>query len=46
MNKLLKTKDEMFDKVWKDIQKFRADYKEWASVGFLPRPAPPTSSND
>ena len=39
-------KDEMFDKVWKDIQEFRADYKEWASVGFLPRPAPPTPSSD
>ncbi|PID71496.1 MAG: C4-dicarboxylate ABC transporter [Desulfobulbus propionicus] len=36
-------KDEMFAKVWKDIQQFRAEYKEWASVGYLPRPEPPTS---
>ena len=39
-------KDEMFKKVWEDLQKFRAEYKQWASVGFLPRPTPPMSQNN
>lgn len=38
-------KDEMFAKVWKDLQQFRAEYKQWASVGSLPRPEPPTLDN-
>lgn len=36
-------KDPMFKKTWEDLQQFRAVYKEWAKVGFLPRPAPPSA---
>jgi len=34
-------RDAMFKKVYNNLQKFRADYRYWQSVGFLPRPKPP-----
>ena len=30
-------KDPMFKKTWEDLEQFRAEYKKWADVGFLPR---------
>ncbi len=30
-------KDPMFKKTWEDLKQFRAEYKKWADVGFLPR---------
>ncbi len=37
----MSAKDPLFKKVWDDLSKFRADYANWAAVGFLPRPKPP-----
>jgi TRAP-type mannitol/chloroaromatic compound transport system substrate-binding protein len=34
-------KDAFFKKVWDDFSAFHKDYSHWASLGFLPRPAPP-----
>lgn len=33
-------KDEFFKKVWEDLQAFRAEYKFWNSLAFLPRNKP------
>ncbi len=33
--------DAFFKKVWDDFSDFHKDYAYWASLGFLPRPAPP-----
>jgi len=30
-------KDEFFNKVWQDLDNFRAQYRTWGSLGFLPR---------
>lgn len=32
--------DPFFKKVMEDLKAFRADYKHWAGLGFLPRPEP------
>ena len=34
-------KDEMFNKVWQDLSAFRADYKVYSNIGFLPREVGP-----
>ena len=33
-------KDAYFKTVYDDLKKFRAEYRYWQSVGFLPRPKP------
>ena len=33
-------KDEMFKKTWEDLQAFRAEYKIYSDLGFLPRVKP------
>ena len=34
----LAAEDEMFKKVWDDLQEFRAGYKIWSNNIYLPRP--------
>jgi TRAP-type mannitol/chloroaromatic compound transport system substrate-binding protein len=34
-------KDPMFKKVYDNLEAFRAEYRYWSALGFLPRPEPP-----
>jgi TRAP-type mannitol/chloroaromatic compound transport system substrate-binding protein len=38
-----KAADPFFAKVWADFAEFDEEYKYWASIGYLPRPAAPKS---